>query len=280
FGRYETDYWALSIRQGVEWLEREGILSQDRPEPVVIATNMFYPLRRLTYKYGDDKVQIKYLRWERRCDDTWDYAFYTSRFVSGASLQKDAWPPSNTAHTISADGVPLLAILKNDANDCAEGMQALKNNDIETAIAALQRETARNSDNEVAWTGLATALLNAQRLDEMKQAAEKALSITPDETQASNLIGMYYMYQNRNAEAKAHFEKSLRQEPANAGAWYYLAVIASNQRDFSGALNCLNKATEVNPNFRMAYELAANIYEQQGNPQRAAQIRAAVQNMR
>ena len=46
FGNFETDYWGLSIKQGVEYLEDQGILSMDNKEPVIIASNFLYPLDR------------------------------------------------------------------------------------------------------------------------------------------------------------------------------------------------------------------------------------------
>lgn len=279
FGQYETDYWGLSIRQGIEWLEREGILSEGRGEPVVIATNMFYSARRLTAKYGD-KVKIKYLKWEKRCDDTWDYALYPTRFISGSALRKDHWPPSNAAHVVKANQTPLLFVLKNQDNACAEGMAALKAGDYPKAISLLQEEVNRHPDNEVAWISLVNAYLNTQNLEAMKQATDKALELDPDDAQANNMLGLYYLYRNEPPKAKAQFEHALQREPQNASAWYYLAVIAQNQRDFNTALNNLNKAIEIAPNFKPAYELAAQIHETNGNPAQAQRIRQAIGQMK
>ena len=133
YGKYETDYWGLSVRQGIEWMEDEGILKPDMKEKVVIATNMFYPAEKLLAKYGD-MVKVKYLKWERRCDDAWDYGLYPTRFIDGNTLQKGMWPPDNAVHTIEAGGAPILAILKDNGRNCALGIAAMKLQDWPSAI--------------------------------------------------------------------------------------------------------------------------------------------------
>ncbi len=279
FGQFETDYWGVSVRQGVEWLEQQGILKPDMPETVAIATNMYYPARQLTAKYGD-KVKLKYLKWEKRCDDAWDYALYPTRFLDGATLQKGFWPPDNAVHIVEAGGTPVLAVLKDNGKNCALGMAALKINDLPTAIERLKAEVANVPDNDLAWANLGQAYLNSDSLELGKAAAEKALEISPDDVQANNLIGMYWLYKNDGAKAKSQFEAALKKEPSNPAAWYYLAMIARSQGDNQTALNNLMSAIKIAPNFKPAYELSAQIYEAQGNTQAAQQFRAALGQMK
>ena len=275
FGQFETDYWGISTRQGIEWLESQGILKPDMPESVVIATNMYYAVHKLTEKYGD-KVKVKYLKWERRCDDAWDYGLYPTRFLDGATLQRGKWPPDNAVHIVEANGVPLLAVLKDNGRNCTLGSASLKVGDWDSAISFLQKETAAVPDNDLAWSSLAQAYFNASKLEEAKAAAEKALDISPDDMQASNLLGMYWLQKGDVVQAKAQFEGSLKREPSNAAAYYYLALIARSQGDDQTALNDLMKAIQVAPNFKAAYELSAQIYEATGNTSAAQQFRAAM----
>ena len=279
FGKFETDYWGVSVRQGIEWLEQEGILRPDMPEMVVIATNMYYPARQLTFKYGD-KVKLKYLKWEKRCDDAWDYGLYPTRFLDGATLQKGLWPPDNAVHIVEAGGAPILAVLKDNGKNCALGMAAQKIGDYPTAIEKLKAEVANVPDNDVAWANLGQVYLNIDSLELGKAAAEKALAISPDDVQANNLVGMYWLYKNDAGKAKTQFEAALKKEPGNPAAWYYLATIARSQGDNQTALANLMSAIKIAPNFRPAYELSAQIYEAQGNPQAAQQFRAALGQMK
>lgn len=275
YGKFETDYWGVSVRQGIEWMEQQGILKPDMPETVVIATNMYFSAKELTAKYGD-KVKVKYLKWEKRCDDAWDYALYPTRFLDGSELQKGKWPPENAVHIVKAGGAPILAVLKDNGKNCSLGIAAAKIGDWPTAIARLKAEVANVPHNELAWAALGQVYINADSLEQGKAAAEKALEITPDDSQANNLIGMYWLYQNNASKAREQFEYSIKRDASNPAAWYYLAVIARSQGDNQTALNNLMSAIRIAPTFRQAYELSAQIYESVGEPERAQQFRAAL----
>ena len=132
---------ALVPRQGIEWLEDQGILRPDMTEIVVIATNMYYSTKQLTAKYGD-KVKVKYLKWERRCDDAWDYALFPTRFLSGSTLQKGMWPPDNAVHIVTAGGAPILTVLKDNGKNCALATAAFKVKDWNMAIDRYKAELA------------------------------------------------------------------------------------------------------------------------------------------
>lgn len=279
YGEYETDYWGVSTRQGIEWLEEQGILKPDMPEMVVIATNMFYSTKQLTAKYGD-KVKVKYLKWERRCDDAWDYALYPTRFLDGATLQKGKWPPDNAVHIVEAGGAPILAVLKDNNKNCALGVAASKLGDWPGAVERFKAEIQQVPDNELAWVSLAQAYLNSGQLEEAKAAAESTLEIVPDDAQANNLIGIYWLNKNDANRAKAQFELSIKKEASNPAAWYYLGLLARSQGDNQTALSNLMKAIEVSPNFKPAYELSAQIYESLGDGANAQRFRAAVGQIR
>ena len=291
FGQFETDYWGVSIRQGLEWMESQGILSDTMSQPVVIATNMAYSAQKLTAKYGD-KVKIKYLKWDSRCNDAWDYALYPTRTIGGATLQKGAWPPDNAVHVIYAGGAPILAVLKDNGRNCSLGMALLKLNDFTGGIERLKAEAAAVPDNEIAWSALGQAYLSAAQqpglapatadslLELCKSSCEKALSISPDDSPSNNQLGLYWIQKNDLNKAKAQFEYSVKMEPSNPGAFYYLALISMEQKHADNALAYLQKALNASPNFRPAYELAIKIHEQSGNTAQANQIRAMLQQLK
>ncbi len=279
YGEFETDYWGISTRQGIEWLESQGILKPDMPEKVVIATNMFYSTKILTAKYGD-KVLVKYLKWEKRCDDAWDYALYPTRFLSGSTLKKGMWPPDNSVHVVQAGGAPILAILKDNGRNCALGTASYKLGDWATAIERFQAEVANVPDNELAWIGLAMAYMNIQQFEESKAAAERAIGIDPNDTQANNLIGMYWLNKEDIPQAKAQFLLAIKRDYNNPMAWYYLAIIATEEQDNQTALANLLKAIELAPTFKLAYELSVRIYESMGDEANAQRFRKAMERLK
>ncbi|MCC7244084.1 MAG: hypothetical protein IT269_00275 [Saprospiraceae bacterium] len=279
YGEYETDYWGVSTRQGLEWMEQQGILRPNLDTTVVIATNMYFSTRQLTAKYGD-KVKVKYLKWEKRCDDAWDYALYPTRFLDAVHMKTGQWPPKNAVHVVTADGVPILAVLKDNGKNCSLGVIANRAGDYKLAIEKLNAELVNVPNNELAWSSLASACLNAGQLDSCKMAAEKCLSISPADVQGNNILGMYWLAKQDIPKAKAQFESAIKKEPGNPGAWYYLALIAQDGGDPQTALNNLMRCIQVAPNFKPAYELAAQIYEANGESARASQFRAALSKMK
>ncbi len=279
YGQFETDYWGLSTRQGIEWLEQQGILGPNMDKQVVIATNMLFSTRELTAKYGD-KVKLRYLKWEKRCDDGWDYALYPTRFLDGPTLQTGKWPPDNAVHLVEANGVPLLAILKDNGRNCAQGMAAAKAGNYPEAIVRLKAEVANVPDNEIAWSNLANIYLNIDSLEVAKNAIDHCLAISPNDISGNNYLGMYYLQKGTPDIARAQFETALKREPYNAGAYYYLALIARQQGDQQLALNHLMAAIKIAPNFKPAYEISAQIYEAQGNQPAAQQFRSALGQMK
>ncbi len=279
YGQYETDYWGISVRQGIEWLEKQGILRPDMSEVVVIATNMYYPAQQYLAKYGD-KVSLKYLKWERRCDDAWDYALYPTRFINGHTLRRGLWPPDNAVHVVEVDGAPILAILKDTTRNCALATAALKLQDWLGAVERFRQEVNDVPDNELAWGGLAQAYFNSGQVEEAKAAAEKALDISPADETANNLLGLYWLNKGDVEQAKNQFQRTIKIEPGAPTPYYYLAVIAQQQGNTAEALRYLNQLIQLAPNFRPAYELGAQLYDALGNAQAAQQFRDAARQLR
>ncbi len=279
YGQYETDYWGTSIRMGIEWLEKQGILRPDMDDIVVIATNMYYPAQQYLAKYGD-KVSLKYLKWERRCDDAWDYALYPTRFINGHALKRGFWPPDNAVHVIEVGGAPILAILKDTTRHCALGTAALKLQDWNGAIERFLQEVEQVPDNELAWSSLAQAYFNSGRTEDAKAAAEKALDINPADEMANNILGLYWLNQGSIEQAQNQFRRAIQLEPGAPMPYYYLAIIAQQQGNSAEALKHLNSLLQIAPAFRPAYELGAQIYDALGNAQAAQQFREAARQLK
>lgn len=271
YGKYETDYWALSMRQAIEWLEKEGKLNKNLEKPLVLATNLPFPLEKYTSKYGN-QVLIKQLPWEKRCDENWDYAIYITRFIDGAQLNKGFWPPDNAVYVVKANHVPLAAIFENSQN-CVLGIAANKAGNWTQAIQYLEKEIQSVPDNELAWSHLAEAYLYVDSLNKAKTAIEKTLAINPSDGKANSLLGVYWISKKNFDQAKIQFEYALKKNPNNAGACYYLAVIAHQQGNPQGSAQYLEKAIKLSPDFKPAYELLAQIQEENGRPDLAKRVR-------
>ncbi len=281
YGNFETDYWGVSVKQGIEWLEKEGILHDNMKDTITIVSNFSYQLDiYVKSKKYKDNVNTSYVRFRQRYDKKWDYGLFLSRFVRGTHIKNGTWPPKDkTIHTITANGIPLLGILKNDNYNAANGVKLMKEKDFANAINFMEVETKQNPSNEIAWTTLANSYLSTNQLNKAKEAVEKALDIEPQNLQAFNILALYYYKTNDTEKAIQTFKSSLEFEPKNSIAYYYIAVILANKNELQEALTSAKKTVETNPKFKNGYLLVAQIYQKLGNEDMANKYKAAANKL-
>lgn len=276
-GEYETDYWGVSVKQGLRWLEDQGIIGENVADTVYIASNFAYPLEKYLAKY-EGKVKPVYVRYRQRHDAPWDYGLFQSRFIDGSYIRKGSWPPSNTVHTIDVDGAPVLAIMKNKGSAAFEGVNAQKQNRFEESLPFLEQAVAEVPDDEVAWVALAFSYLNSNRLDSCKVALDKVLEVDPENISAWNYYGLYHMNRNETDQAVSALETAVRLQENNFFAYFYLANLELQRNNLPKALEHGKLAVSSNPGFRGAYELVASIYRAMGDtPNADAYLQAASQ---
>ncbi len=248
YGNYETDYWGISMKQAVDWLETEGKINPTMKDTVTIGTSFSYVAHAYLDKKYNGKVKVTYVKFASRYEKPWDYGIFPSRYIKGPQLREGKWPNKRSIHTITANGVPLTAI-EQGGGAVFEGEKALKAQDFQGAVAAFQNETQQYPDNEQAWLKMAMAYLNLGNPTEAKKAAEKAIEVAPGDTSGPFYKGLASLYGG----------------------------------DLSGAANDFQAAIKIDgdilPNIKSAYERLAQSYDQQGNAQNAQQIREAAKNL-
>jgi tetratricopeptide (TPR) repeat protein len=248
YGNFETDYWGISMKQAVDWLEAEGKISPSMKDTVTIGTSFSYVAHAYLDKKFDGKVKVNYVKFSSRYEKEWDYGIFPSRYLKGPHLRSGTWPNKRTIHAITANSIPLTAI-EHGGGAVFEGEKALKAQDFDGAIAAFQQETQQYPDNEQAWLKMAMAYLNLGRPTEAKDAAAKAIEAAPGDTSGLFYKGLAGLYGG----------------------------------DLSGAVNDFREAIKIDvdilPNIKNAYERLAQSYEQQGNAAVAQQVREAAKNL-
>ena len=271
-GRWENDYWGVSIKQGVELLEQKGILKPGMKDTVTIASNFFYALEKYVRpKYGKN-VRLVYVKYRQRYDQQWDYALFINRFIDASYIQKGTFPPKNTIGSVNADGIPLLVLLQDKTHYAYLGGQALKKQNWPEAVSQYEKAIADDPKNEAALTGLANAYLTLNQPDKVKETVDKCLAIDPDNTSAWNFLGMYYLnIKDLENSAKA-FKKAIAVASNNSIGYYYLGLIEQQKGNLQGAIDQVIKSLEVNQQFAPGYQLLAQLYKQAGEPDKANQI--------
>lgn len=225
-GKNETDYWGMSVKDGIDYLEQQGILNDHMDKQVVIISNMGYALQTYTKKYGD-KVKWLYASYPNRYKFKWDYALYTSLFVNADQIRAGNWPmKSSTIHTIDVNETPVLAIMHQDTtNHVYNAQQLLKENKLPEAIAHLKAEVESHPDNEVALASLTECYLNSSDFSAALPVADALVKCSPE----------------------------------NATAYYMKALAQAQKGDLNGASGSLQIALKFSPDFAQARDLLMQI---------------------
>ena len=271
-GKWENDYWGTSVKQGVEWLEKEGILKPGMTDTVTLASNFYYQLEKYVKPKYKEHVKVVYVKYRQRYDQMWDYGLFVNRFMDASYLQKKSFPPANTIHSVTANGVPLLAIMKDTTQYSSKGIAAIKAQNWPEAINMLEKAAKEDPKNEVALAGLANAYLVTGQLEKVKQNVEKCLEIDPDNTNAWNYLGMYHMNKKELDKATDAINKAISISQNNSIGFYYLAVIEQQKGNIQGAMEQAAKSIESNQMFAAGYQLLASLYQQAGDNEKAQQI--------
>ncbi|MEO1626166.1 MAG: tetratricopeptide repeat protein, partial [Bacteroidota bacterium] len=275
FGNYETDYWGVGIRQGVDWMEKEGIISEDMQDTVIVVTNFKYQLDQYVKNKYKGKVKTYYVRYRERHQRQWDYALFNSRFVSGSHIKGGNWPSKSALHSINVNGTPILGIYKNEDDLAFRAQTAVKKRDFQGALRLLSTVVERNPNDETAWESIANASLQTGQYDQAKTALDKSLAIDPESVGSHNMLGLCYMNTGKINEARTTLTKAIELNQRNSIAYYYLAQIEMQAKSYDKAIEYIEGAIQSNGRFKQAYLMAAQIYDLKGDATRAKAFRDA-----
>ena len=269
FGHYETDYWGVSVKPALDWMEQQGILGPEMTDTIVIGTHFYYSVDRLTRKAYDGKVRTKYVRFNQRYQEDWDYGIFPSRYFRGYHLRSGTWPNSKAVHVVAANGVPLAAVEKNNSKAAYQGEAAVKRKDWSAAAEHFHQEIAQHPDNELAWLGLSNSYLNLGQFEKSLESAQKSLTIAPNSENGLYFSGLAQMRMGQGSAATQSFMDLLEVNDKFYIANYYLAMIYQQNQQPDQAIVQVLQAIESNPRFKAGYQLAAQLYASIGDNQKA-----------
>ncbi len=279
FGHFETDYWGLSIKKGVEWLEQEKKISPEMPDTVTIASTFYYPLKVLLGKKYGGKVKVIYTPFNQRYEKNWDYGLFPSRFIKAPHLQNGTWPNSKAMVIFNSGSTAILAIEDGSDKTIFEAEKAYLAEDYKKAISLYERELNHHPDNELAWLKKANAHSNLEQFSEVIKAADKALEVAPENTNAWFQKAFANLELGNQEEAFVQFRKTTEINPKFAPGYYQMALLLLSFNDPKSAYENTMDAIKAAPNFKPAYRLAASILESRGETERAQKFLRALERM-
>ncbi len=255
FGHYETDYWGVSIRNGINWLEDEGKLNLAATDTLVVATNFYYSAGKILAHKGKN-VKVNYLKNNERSKQKWDIGLFSGRFIDGDMLKNGKWPHTFASHSVKVNGVPVLGVYE-QAND--DLYNAKNQKDPSQGNALLKAYLETHPDDEEAWLALANNNLRLRNFDGCKANLQKIFEISPNYvsglfTQAN--LASQLQDANTLISTANHIQEI---DPENAYAYYFSALGYFIQRNMLAAEEQINKCLKKTSKIPQAKNLQTQI---------------------
>lgn len=252
YSNYETEYWPNANRKAMEWLWENGDLKGKR---TVIATNFevssaqYYANQLI----GDDtttSVQILWRRENQKYQKDWDYAFFGSRTMSKAAIQS-SYPPTGTIHTIKADTVPLVAIIKQENDLLVQAFQQQRARKIQEAMALVTKYLQYDTRNPEAYRLKGTLHLNIRQYDQAIEVFKKCIALDADDYSAYTLLGSTYRFKKDYPNALDALHKAIDLRVNNNGAYHQIGWVHADQQKYQESYKYFEQSLKFS-NYRNA----------------------------
>lgn len=269
-GYYETDYSLNSLQEASNWLI-ENVLESHEGDTLIIATNdrraSQYYLRN--YK---SKAKVQYTRYYDKSGIDWDYATFYCSLISPHQIREGYWPPVETVHEVSVDGVPLGATVKRVSKEDLLGFEALERNDPQAAVNYFISYLEKNPYSEEVWGALAQIQMQSGQHEEALMAAEESLKIMPDYTQALQIKTSVQLNTDQVTEALYSADQLIASAERHFVGYYYKALALQRLDRHQEAIEAGEYAMRLNPGFKGTYQLMAESFNALGNREMANRV--------
>ena len=254
FGNYETDYYYHSMRKGAEWLQ-EYLKSKPGNGEFIVGGN--FPVQ--WYFRNNKAVKFVYFPYQDRSQYDWDYAIVANSYVSPNQLKRNLWPPANTIHTITVDGIPVCAVIERVTKDDLEGFRELKKADYIKSVHLFQKAMEADPQNEWICYKFAESLAKQGEVDMAEELIRKCLEMNPDFEMALILAGDLAVKNNDKEKAATFFRKAIEVNRKYLGAYIKLAGIYS-ETNIDQARKVLKDCLKYNSRYKPALRALADTY--------------------
>ena len=282
FARYEMDYYYHSTREAAEWVradvEKNGAPDSTRKVQVVTwhYPSVHYPLRKDTANFS-----VGFTRWNERGYSDWDYAIFAVTGINPELLRNSrAFPPKNTAYRINVDGVPICIVLKREDRSDFYGHQAMQQGRSDEAAAYLRKALEYDAYNEQALDDLINLYSRTAALDSALRLAQRWVKFNPGNTIALYHLATLHFNMGDLSNALIAANAITKLNPDDISGLWIAANVYARENNPNAALQNLNRILQMRGNFKPAYQLMAQIYNNAGNYQQAQRIIEAMNNIK
>ncbi|HCR91051.1 MAG TPA: hypothetical protein DIW50_11460 [Prolixibacteraceae bacterium] len=255
YGKYETDYYYHSMREGTEWLINH--LNEVKPKRNIRVGGNF-PIQWFFRFYPN--VDFSYFQYTNRSNANWDYAIVGNSYIHPDQLRNGNWPPENAIHTVYADGVPICTVLKRQTYDDYRGIKALEQNKYAEAEKLLSKAVKIDPQNELIYFKLARALLEQGKTEEAVSVLKRNIEVHPEYEPALLLMGDIAEQEGNTSQAVKYYEKVIETNKKYFVAYIKLANLY-RETDEGRAREILKACIRVNPHHKEAILALAGTYD-------------------
>ncbi|GHU93843.1 hypothetical protein FACS1894156_1270 [Bacteroidia bacterium] len=278
YGNYEMDYYYHSTREASDWIQKD-VQQNGTPDSTRKIKIVTWHVASVQYFFRHDTADfsVNFSRWYERGFNDWDYGVFNITGMLPELLKnKKAFPPANTAYQIKADGVPICIVLKRSDKSDYYGHAAMKENRVEEAIAHLQQALVYDAYNEQALEDLISIYSQIGMPDSALILAQRWAAFNKGNTTALNKLSNLYFAKGDFSNALLTANSIIKYNSRDISGLWIAANVYAKQNKLDNALRTLQRLLNIRGDYRPAYELMAQIYEQTGNPQQAQKIRDAM----
>jgi Flp pilus assembly protein TadD len=172
-----------------------------------------------------------------------------------------------------------VAKAKQYAVEFGRGETALDQNDLNAAIAHLQKYVAARPDDPIGHALLGSAFQQGQHFDEAAKEFERSLEIEPNYTYAQINLARIYAYQKKTAKALELFARGMSRAEPDAPAFYMYAVALKDAGQLPEAESKVRRAIQLDPKDADAHKLLAEILTLEGKKDEAAAEKQRIQEL-
>jgi tetratricopeptide (TPR) repeat protein len=254
YSRYETDYYYHSMRAGAEWLQQH-VKEHPAGRKIIVGGN--FPIQ--WYFRNDKDIRFIYFPYQTRSEYDWDYAIIANSYIPPVQLKNHAWPPGNTIHTITVDGVPVCAVLERTTKDDLLGIEQLKKGDYIKSAYLLEKAIAQDPQNEWIIYKFAQALAaqgkNAQAVAAFKQSLTANAGFEP----SLMMLAAQAQIDKDYVQAADYYKKTIRANRKYLDAYVQLAAIYA-ETNVTMARKVLKDCLNVKSRYKPALRALADTY--------------------
>lgn len=265
YGRYETDYYFHSMREGSEWLI-DYLADREDNQGITVAAN--FPVSWF-FRNCELVDRVSFMKYYERGNVDWDYAIIGNSYIHPFQLRNEIWPPGNTIHTINADGIPVCAILARPSKNDLEGSHLLKAGEYDRAVETLKKALTDDPNNESANLNLALAYIKKGKTDSALNVLGTVRSIYPDYAVALDLEAEIHLMEERVDRAKAVLIKNLEVNPKYYPSCFKLGEIYLDEKNEEMGLHFLRRCLRLNPGYNPVLIKLGKHYEGKGDVEMA-----------